>query len=86
MAQFGVNSPCKADIRPYPTINGERRYCTLVCGRIKGNPERPFTALVKEHRRRHNASRWFFRSDARVERLALSETAALLDACEAAGR
>ncbi|WP_332678565.1 hypothetical protein [Brevundimonas sp.] len=78
----------KPDIRPYPTIDGERSFRTLVCGRIQNDPARPFAVLVKEHRRRHNALQ-FLGSGDRVERLALPETgpltpdqAALLDACE----
>jgi len=82
----------KPDIRPYPTINGKRSYRTLVCGRIKDDPERPFAALVKEQRRRHSPLSFLGPGD-RVERLALPETgpltsdqAALLDACEAASQ
>ncbi|HEX8661926.1 MAG TPA: hypothetical protein VF686_08660 [Brevundimonas sp.] len=82
----------KPDIRPHPTINGERSHLTLVCGRIRGDPERPFAALVKEHRRRDDALSWFPGTGDRVEQLALfrkgpltPDQTALLAACDAGG-
>lgn len=83
----------KRDIRPNSTINGERSDRTLVCGRIRNDPERPFAALVKERFRRRGGPSWPIGNRDRVELLALleagpltSDQTALLEACEVAGR